>query len=138
MLNLSLIKISKAERATGGKNLVKREKSDFIIRLRSAYKKDSIGQQNYKKLMSEATFKGVENRTSGENGVIYVLDRSKITTYLEKQLATASGDSKEQIEKTLEFLGNFDETKFWDITAKDMELEENLAMLLEYNKEGLL
>lgn len=138
MLNLSLIKVSKAERATGGKNLIKRDKADFIIRLRSAYRKDSVGQQNYKKLMSEATFKGIENRTSGENGVIYVLDRAKITEYLNTQLKTASGDSKEQIEKTLEFLGNFDGEKFWDITAKDMELDENLAMLLEYNKEGLL
>ena len=134
----SAVKVSKAERATGGKNLIKRDKVDFIIRLRSAYKKDSLGQQNYKTLMGEAKFRGVENRTNGENGVIYVGERSKILADLDSQIAKATGDAKKSLEEQKAFISGFDGTKFWDITAKDMELTENLAMLLDFNKNNCL
>lgn len=137
MINFNL-KVVKAERSYGGHNLVKRDKDDFIIRLRNAYKKDSAGQANYKKLMKVAGFRGLENRTAGENGVIYVGDRSKIMEDLEAQIAVAKGDELDKLTAQKEFLGQFVDGRFWDITAKDMELAENLEMLLDLNTNGCL
>lgn len=137
MINFNL-RIAKAERSYGGHNLVKRDKDDFIIRLRNAYKKDSLGQMNYKKLMEVAGFRGLENRTSGENGVIYVGDRAKIMADLEAQIAVAEGDELDSLTAQKEFLGQFVDGRFWDITAKDMELTENLEMLLDLNTNGCL
>ena len=128
MIKFNTIKVVKAERAHGGKNLVKREKSDFIFRLRSAYKKDSIGQANYKQLMSVAKFKGLENRTNGENGVIYLGDRVKIMADLDKQIASAKGEQLEALKQQKEYLVQFDGNKHWDISAKDFEIRDNLEM----------
>ena len=138
MIKFSIVKVAKAERSSGGKNLVKRDKNDFIFRLRSAYKKDSQGQINYKKLMSVAKFKGVENRTAGENGVVYCGDRVKILADLDKQIAQAKGEQLEALKKQKEYLGQFKDGVFWDITAKDFELVENLEMLLDINNNGAL
>lgn len=138
MIKFNTIKVVKAERAHGGKNLVKREKSDFIFRLRSAYKKDSIGQSNYKKLMEVAKFKGIENRSAGENGVVYVGDRVKIFTDLDNQISKATGEQKEALIQQKQYLSQFDGTKFWDITAKDFEIQDNLDMLLDLNTNGVL
>lgn len=139
MIKFNMVKITKAERSGGGrKNLIKREKADFIIRLRSSYKKDSEGQKNYQRLMSVAKFKGIENRTNGENGVIYVGERSKILADLDSQIAKATGDAKKALEEQKAFISQFDGVKFWEITAKDMELTENLEMLLDLNTNGVL
>lgn len=137
MINFKIVKVNKAERS-GGRSLVKRDKNDFIIRLRSAYKKDSLGQQNYKTLMDAANFKGLESRTADENGVIYVGDRIKIIADLKKQIENASGEVLEALESQLEFISQFKDGRFWEITAKDMELQENLDMLLDLNNNGCL
>lgn len=138
MIKFNTIKVVKAERGHGGKNLLKRDKKEFIFRLRSAYKKDSIGQANYKQLMSVAKFKGIENRTNGENGCLYVGDRVKILADLDKQIASAKGEQLEALKQQKEYLAQFDGTKFWDITAKDFEIQDNLDMLLDLNTNGVL
>lgn len=139
MINFNMIKVSKAERSGGGKNLTKRDKCDFIIRLRSAYKKDSLGQANYKSLMEVAKFRGLENRTNGENGVVYVGDRNKIIADLDAQLEQATdNDVIESLKAQKAFINQFIGGKYWEITAKDMELQENLQMLLDLNNNGCL
>lgn len=138
MIKFNTIKVIKAEKGHGGKNLVKRDKSEFIFRLRSAYKKDSIGQANYKQLMSVAKFKGIENRTNGENGVVYLGDRVKIMADLDKQIASAKGEQLEALKQQKEYLAQFDGTKHWDISAKDFEIQDNLDMLLDLNNNGVL
>lgn len=138
MIKFNCVKVIKAEKGHGGKNLVKRDKSEFIFKLRSAYKKDSEGQKNYKELMSVAKFKGIENRTGGENGVVYVGDRAKIFADLDKQIATAKGEQLEALKQQKEYLAQFDGTRFWDISAKDFEIKDNLDMLLDLNENGVL
>lgn len=138
MIKFSAITVKKAEKGHGGKNLIKRDKSEFIFRLRSAYKKDSEGQKNYKQLMSVAKFKGIENRTNGENGVIYVGDRVKILADLDNQIGKATGEQKEALIQQKQYLSQFDGTKHWDISAKDFEIKENLDMLLDLNNNGVL
>lgn len=138
MIKFTQVKIVKVARSGGGHNLTKRLKTDFIIRLRSSYKTGTLGHTNFKALMDVAKFKGLENRTNGEAGVIYVGDRAKILADLKKQMERASGDVLEALKQQEEFINQFDGERFWDITAKDMEAQENLAMLLDFNENGCL
>lgn len=132
-----LLKVSKSQRSGGGKNLVHRDKNDFIIRMRASYKKDSLGQQNFKKLMDVAKFKGLEFRR-GDDDKFYVGDRAKILADLNKQLESASGDKKDMIRAQIDFISQFQNGNFWNISAKDMELQENLDMLLDLNNNNCL
>ena len=132
------LQVNKASRSGGNKNLISRDKSEFIIRLRSSYKSGSVESLNYKKLMDVAKFKGIENRSCGENGVLYVGDRVKIFEDLNNQIATASGDELENLKKQKEFLNQFVDGNYWNITAKDMALSENLDMLLDLNENSCL
>jgi len=136
-IKFSLIKVSKAERSGGGKSLIHRDKNDFIIRMRASYKKDSLGQINFKKLMEVAKFRGVEFRR-GDDDKFYVGDRAKIIADLDKQIASAKGEQLEALKAQKEFIGQFKDGNFWNISAKDMELPENLEMLLELNNNGCL
>lgn len=138
-IKFSAVKITKVARLGGGKSLTQRLKTDFIFRVRSAYKKDSIGQANYKTLMEVAKFKGLENRTAGENGVLYMGDRAKILADLDAQIeATTNEEELKALQEQKAFLGQFNGDKYWEITAKDMEADENLQMLLDINENGCL
>ena len=138
-IKFSAVKITKVARLGGGKSLTPRLKTDFIFRVRSAYKKDSIGQAHFKTLMEVAKFKGVENRTAGENGVLYMGDRSKILADLDAQIeATTNEEELKALKEQKEFLSQFNGDKFWEITAKDMEADENLQMLLDINTNNCL
>ena len=137
MIKFNNVKVVKVARL-GGSKLEKREKADFIIRLRSSYKAGTLGHANFKSLMDVAKFKGIENRTAGEAGVVYVGDRDKIIADLDAQISRASGEALEALKAQKEFLSQFDGTKFWEITAKDMEAQENLDMLLDFNNNNCL